>query len=225
MTQPNGRDVAIEPFVPGETLSARKLNAVREAALGGIPQDGYVMPEDPGLVFPAKITGQTISGGTYAYYWEEVEQTGATTWAKKQGGREGKVSTPSSTWARELNGWQATYTNLRVNMVEALDSTGTVRYYFAAPMINVPFMVTCQVDGGANGTNFSAPTYTYTVKTLDGSATLGTGVTVSHRRLTVGAVVANVSTFGPGLAYYNTANGLVLWDANEMISVDPCVIP
>lgn len=71
------------------------------------------------------------------------------------------------------------------------------------------FPVTVTQTGGSNGSKTSAASYTYTVKTLDGT-TIGTSVALAKTR-PYGLVTAG-STYG--LAFYDGTT-LKLWDAGE----------
>ncbi len=76
------------------------------------------------------------------------------------------------------------------------------------------FFVKVQKDGGADGTSTSAASWTYTVRTLDASSTLGTSVEVVRPRNAAGKVDYQSGSTGYGVAFWD-GNTLKLWDAGE----------
>lgn len=87
------------------------------------------------------------------------------------------------------------------------------------------FPVKVEKTGGTNGTNTTAASYTYTVRSIgwngtDGGTTLGTGVAVSRPRMN-GAVTFQAGSTGYGVAFMDGST-LVLWDAGEKLNTAGC---
>jgi len=87
------------------------------------------------------------------------------------------------------------------------------------------FPVKVQQTGGSNGTNTTAASYTYTVRSIawngsTGGTTLGTGVAVSRPRMN-GAVTVQSGSTGYGTAFMDGST-LVLWDAGEKLNTAGC---
>ena len=74
------------------------------------------------------------------------------------------------------------------------------------------FAVKVEMDGGINGTQSTAATYTYTVRHLEGDL-LGTLIPMSKPR-DPGSVTYQAGAGGYGIAFYDDGV-LVLWDAGE----------
>jgi hypothetical protein len=90
------------------------------------------------------------------------------------------------------------------------------------------FPVKVEEDGGANGTDTTAATYTYTVRTLpwngtSGGEVLGTTVPVSRPR-EIGYVITQAGSTGYGVAFYDGTT-LRLWDAGEIYGTEECPEP
>ncbi|NNM84380.1 MAG: hypothetical protein HKL96_01280 [Phycisphaerales bacterium] len=84
----------------------------------------------------------------------------------------------------------------------------------AAPV----FAVNITRDGGSDGSQTTAATWTYTLKTMDASVTLGTGIVLARPRPN-GSMLTNS---GFGLAFFDAANTLRLWDAGEVPATTAC---
>jgi len=90
-----------------------------------------------------------------------------------------------------------------------VDANGRRLAYVIQANASQVFAVTVTQTGGSNGSKTSAASYTYTVKTLDGT-TIGTSVALAKTR-PYGLVTAGSSY---GLAFYDGTT-LKLWDAGE----------
>ena len=84
----------------------------------------------------------------------------------------------------------------------------------AAPV----FAVNVTRDGGSDGSQTTAASWTYTVKTIDGSVTLGTGVAVARPRPNGSMLTGS----GFGLAFFDAVGTLRLWDAGETPATTAC---
>ncbi len=82
------------------------------------------------------------------------------------------------------------------------------------------FPVQIEKDGGADGTPTAPATWTYTVRTLDGSQTLGTLVSVGRPRPNGSRIVQTASP-AYGTAFYSSGS-LLLWDAGEIAATTAC---
>jgi hypothetical protein len=108
----------------------------------------------------------------------------------------------------------------------ATGSGSTARYYLlSAPSAAGLFPVKVQQTGGSNGTNTTAATYTYTVRSIawngsTGGSTLGTGVAVSKPREN-GEVTLQSGSTGYGVAFMDGST-LRLWDAGEKMVTAGC---
>ncbi len=80
------------------------------------------------------------------------------------------------------------------------------------------FAVSVTRDGGSDGSQTTAASWTYTVKTVDGSVVLGTGVAAARPRPN-GSMIAGG---GFGLAFFDSAGTLRLWDAGEVPATTAC---
>ncbi len=74
------------------------------------------------------------------------------------------------------------------------------------------FAVTVTQTGGYNGTSGSPASWTYTVKTADGTVTLGVNIQLTKPRPNGSMVPGNAF----GLAFYQANGNLQLWDAGEI---------
>jgi len=83
------------------------------------------------------------------------------------------------------------------------------------------FAVQVSKDGGADGTATTPASWTYTVKTVDDSITLGTGVVLARPRPNGSMVVWGASP-AFGLAFYDANGTLRLWDAGEIPATAAC---
>ena len=81
----------------------------------------------------------------------------------------------------------------------------------AAPQTGL-FAVTVTQTGGYNGTSGSPASWTYTVKTADGTVTLGVNIQLTKPRPNGSMVPGNAF----GLAFYQANGNLQLWDAGEI---------
>ena len=82
------------------------------------------------------------------------------------------------------------------------------------------FPVQITRDGGADGTQTSPATWTYTVLTVDGSQTLGTRVSPARPRPNGSRIVQSPSP-AYGTAFY-VSGSLLLWDAGEIAATTAC---
>lgn len=74
------------------------------------------------------------------------------------------------------------------------------------------FAVTVTQTGGYNGTSASPASWTYTVKTTDGTVTLGVNIELTKPRPNGSMAPGNAL----GLAFYQANGNLQLWDAGEI---------
>ena len=79
------------------------------------------------------------------------------------------------------------------------------------------FRVTVATDGGSAGDATTQCSFTYTVTSL-GGVELATAKTPTKARPALGVMVVGDDI---GWAYYD-ADGLQLWDANEVVSTEAC---
>jgi hypothetical protein len=97
-----------------------------------------------------------------------------------------------------------------------VDVGGTVRFTTHVPVSEV-MPVTCTVDGGSNGTNASAPSYTYSIARV-GAGTINTKQTPKNKR-PIGAVLS--ADFG--YAHYDVGTSkYVLGLCNEAPDAGAC---
>ena len=89
-------------------------------------------------------------------------------------------------------------------------------HVFALPP-GITFAATISSDGGSAGSTSGPSSWTYTCKTLDGSVTLGTGVTPSRTRPT-----GNYSAGNYGICCYSASGAFLLIDAGETLNVTTC---
>jgi hypothetical protein len=83
------------------------------------------------------------------------------------------------------------------------------------------FPVQVTQAGGADGTATSPASWTYTVKTVDGTVTLGTNVALNRPRPN-GSMAVNSASPAFGLAFMDSTAALRLWDAGEVPNTDAC---
>jgi hypothetical protein len=88
------------------------------------------------------------------------------------------------------------------------------------------FPVKIEKDGGSDGTSTAAASWTYTVKNMDETVSLGTAVSVTRPRPN-GLMTYQVGTFsggnaGYGVGFYNDNGTFVLWDAGEVPTTSAC---
>ena len=79
------------------------------------------------------------------------------------------------------------------------------------------FPVTLATDGGGNGTRTTSAAFTYAV-TNEASVSIGTHIAPEKAPRPNGAIVAATK----GIAYYNAAGALRLWDTNEKFGTGAC---
>lgn len=82
------------------------------------------------------------------------------------------------------------------------------------------FAVKVTQTGGSAGDATTQCSFTYTVKTLDGT-TIGTGMTPQKKRASVGAYEAPAAN-SYGTAFYDEDGDLVLFDPNEVPDPETC---
>lgn len=88
--------------------------------------------------------------------------------------------------------------------------------------LHTPFIVKAVKDGGSNGSASTTVSWTYTVKTLEGT-TLATAKTPKKKRHPNVVYVDPSTTEYEGIAYYDASGVLQLFDANEIAAVEACV--
>jgi hypothetical protein len=81
----------------------------------------------------------------------------------------------------------------------------------------INFDVTLSKDGGSDGSNTSAASWTYTAKSRDGSVTYGTGLSPRKPRW-----VGKWTQATEGVAYINDSRAFVLAEAYEARTITAC---
>jgi hypothetical protein len=113
-------------------------------------------------------------------------------------------------------GWEMDAANLRVGIDYGVDSTSGLPIIALLPRGTFPVKIA--KDGGAQGTQSAAATWTYTVKTLAGD-TIKATVPLARPRPVGTATVQADDSFG--LAFY-AGGDIKLWDAGEIYGAAPC---
>lgn len=184
---------------------------------------------DQAVQIPIKLTAAGGTPGWYEFAEQEWNAAGQA-WQEKTNG----LTHAMLGEARELNltGSLVTGSSSQVYYLRpsvATTSQGVRIWEFtvsAAPSTPGLFPVKVQQTGGANGTASSAPTWTYTVRSLEwngssGGTVLGTSVALARPREN-GLFVAQSGSTGFGLAFRDETNTLRLWDAGERRDVQGC---
>lgn len=115
--------------------------------------------------------------------------------------------------SQTFRSWVDTVTRVLNSMVQNQEDNG----------IGLPFMgvfpVLLEEDGGANGTGTTAPTYTYTLKSLDGGITFATALSPNHRPINKGSVISGDGRIG--MACFDHIGDIKLLDAAETWQLGP----
>ncbi len=178
--------------------------------------------------------GWTINGLKYVY------STSTKRSVTKTSNSEGRVESVTPAWvlpdtaANNSSGATATYPGDLIkaqvfdpvpgimgadnNPIVWVDTNDAGRIW---SVTDTTFLVTVQKTGGSDGTQTAAASWTYTVKDLSGTVTLGTGVGVARPRSN-GSMTAQSGSSGVGLAYYDASGNLQLWDAGEVPNTGAC---
>jgi len=83
------------------------------------------------------------------------------------------------------------------------------------------FAVRVEWTGGSDGNSTTAASWTYTVRDVSGTATLGTVVGVERPRPN-GKMTYQSGSTGFGVAFYDDDGTLRLWDAGEVPTTGAC---
>jgi hypothetical protein len=217
--QPN--TIEAQRFISG--AGSDKLNILVDAVNG--MRQAVAPPRQEFLGKPVPFINARIdSSSGLDYEWAQVEPAAAGGWAVMPDGLTSAVLGP----AKEMNGTAGLADGLLIRVFAALGDDGVVSYWFIAPAPGGMFPVKVQQTGGSNGTDTTAATYTYTVRTLawngtSGGETLGTGVALSRPR-EIGFVTVQAGSTGYGVAFYDGLT-LRLWDAGEIYGTEECPEP
>jgi hypothetical protein len=116
----------------------------------------------------------------------------------------------------DLEGGQAVLLEIRDNDV--------TRYVRITP--DRMFPVKVEKDGGSDGTKSTAASWTYTVKNINETTSLGTAVAVTRPRPN-GLMTCQAGTFvggtaGYGVGFYDEEGTFILWDAGEVPTTAAC---
>jgi formylglycine-generating enzyme required for sulfatase activity len=179
-----------------------------------------------GVTIPVQLTA--AGSVTGSYQWREMEWgNDEQSWHVKYNGR----THADLGEAREVNntGGLTTGTSSPTVFITPspnirTDMDGEVWEFTVSGSAGL-FPVKVQQTGGSNGTNTTAATYTYTVRSIawngsTGGSTLGTGVAVTRPRMN-GAVTVQSGSTGYGVAFMDGST-LVLWDAGEKLNTAGC---
>jgi hypothetical protein len=83
------------------------------------------------------------------------------------------------------------------------------------------FAVRVEQTGGSDGTSSTAASWTYTVRDVSSTVTLGTVVAVARPRPN-GLMTYQSGSDGFGVAFYDDDGTLKLWDAGEVPTTGAC---
>lgn len=193
-------------------------------------QDGrgnWAMWIDRETIYNVRLTAAGSAAGLYQFAEQQWNQT-SQAWETKSGGVThadlGEARERNATASLPTDSTSPVYVLRRSEYVSKTD--GKFYWEFVVPAGTAGlFPVKVEKTGGANGTNTTAATYTYTVRSIawngtNGGTTLGTGVAVSRPRMN-GAVTFQSGSTGYGIAFMD-GNTLVLWDAGEKLNTAGC---
>lgn len=201
---PFKRYTSDDRMVDGPDANAR-AEAI-ESLQGAIPDRSARLRLPPRIL--ARITGAGADSATYE--WVGITWNSATSAYVDAG----SVSHATHGDAREINGATDVAADTRVWLQQIDQADGDPLMIFQSPAAEAGpkvFPVEVAKTGGADGTDSTTATWTYTVASLTGT-TLGTGVPVSRPR--PNGSMAFGTTYG--LAFYDADGDLVLWDAGEV---------
>lgn len=181
------------------------------------------------LDFPARLTAlQGVSAGVwdYAFYetrlvpgtqlWVQLINGRTSTYAGNQFGRAARNS-------REYPGDVVLIPQALndVVLIHEVRAGGYRRFWFEGIAPQSVFAVRVTQTSGFAGNQTLPCTYVYTVKDITGTTTLLTNATPIKKRMSIGKYIAPDPN-SIGLAIRDDANGIQLWDPNEILDPKAC---